>query len=349
MQGAVTSDRRGLVAINVNTIYGASELPGKNIPNSRMTLIDAIDARNINEIRRLANNGEYLIPGLFRAVYAQDLEIIRLLLDLEPSNIHYLDNRPFFLFIAAMKGNKDMVNLLLDRGADVDEQNRHGQTALVRAVQDKHLDIVRLLLDRGADVNGKDFQENTPLMWACSGYPPDKDIVELLLERGADKTLRDSRGQTILDKISPGEIRTLLETFGVRPAINDGLEKRLPEELKTELEDLQCPICTELLFQPKTLPCGHTLCEGCKKTMEEQVAGAMVPCPMCRAPYNKTKHIDINKAIQERCNVLRSRNTGPKGGRRIRKQRNQKNDYLYLAFTQFVVKPQFRKLTIIIF
>jgi ankyrin repeat protein len=280
-----------------------------------MSLVDAVEAKNVDEIRRLANNGEYLIPGLFRAVYAEDLEIIQLLLDLG-ADIHYLDNKPFFLFIAVMKGNKDMVNLLLDRGADVDEQNRHGQTALVRAVQSEHLDIVRILLDRGADVNGRDFQENTPLIWACSGYPPNKDIVQLLLERGADKTLRDGRGETVLDRMRPGEIRTLVETFGVRPATNDGLEDRLPEELNAEFENLQCPICTELLFQPKTLPCGHTLCEGCKKTMEERVGGAMVPCPMCRAMYDKTKHIDVNKAIQERCNVLRSRNTGPKGGQR---------------------------------
>jgi len=287
-----------------------------------MSLVDAVEARNINEIRRLANNGEYLIPGLFRAVYAQDLEIIRLLLDLG-ADIHYLDNKPFFLFIAVMKGNKDMVNLLLDRGADVDEQNRFGQTALVRAVQDKHLDIVRLLLDRGADVNGRDFHENTPLMWACSGYPPDKDIVELLLERGADKTLRDGRGETVLDRMSPGEIRTLVETFGVRPAMNDGLEDRLPEGLKPEFEDLQCPICTELFFRPKTLPCGHTLCEGCKKTMEERVEGAMVPCPICRALYNKTTRIEVNKTIQERCNVLRSKNSGPKGGQRKQRKQNK--------------------------
>jgi ankyrin repeat protein len=287
-----------------------------------MSLVDAVEAKNVDEIRRLANNGEYLIPGLFRAVYAEDLEIIQLLLDLG-ADIHYLDNKPFFLFIAVMKGNKDMVNLLLDRGADVDEQNRHGQTALVRAIQDKHVDIVRILLNRGADVNGRDFQENTPLIWACSGYPPDKAIVELLLERGADKTLRDGRGETVLDRMSPGEIRTFVETYGERPASNTGLEDRLPEELKTELEDLECPICSELFFEPTTLPCGHTLCKGCTRTMEERVAGTMVPCPMCRTPYDKTKRIEIDTAKQERCDVLRSA-AAPSGGRRQRRQRNQR-------------------------
>ena len=285
-----------------------------------MSLLDAVEAKNIDEIRRLANTGADLIPGMFRAVYNEDLEITRLLIDLG-ADVNYLDNRPFFLFIAVMKGNKDMVNLLLDRGADVDEQNRHGQTALVRAIQDKHVDIVRILLNRGADVNGRDFQENTPLIWACSGTPPNKDIVELLLERGADKTLRDGRGKTVFDRISPGEIRTLVETYGERPASNTGLPDRLPEELKAELEDLECPICSELFFQPTTLPCGHTLCKGCKRSVDARAEGTMVLCPMCRAPYDKTKRIEIDTAKQERCDVLR-RAAAPTGGKR--KQRTQR-------------------------
>jgi len=52
--------------------------------------------------------------------------------------------------------------------------------------------------------------------------------------------------------------------------------------------DFSCPVCTETLYQPITLPCGHTFCEYCL-----MLAASYKPfCPMCRSkllPFSKLR------------------------------------------------------------
>ena len=91
------------------------------------------------------------------------------------------------LFQAAIKDHKNVVQFLLDRGADPNKADNYGQTPLHYAALRGHKDVVKLLLDRGAQPNMY-FLGNTPLHEAaCNGY---KDVVELLLDRGAESNKR---------------------------------------------------------------------------------------------------------------------------------------------------------------
>ncbi|EMD86650.1 hypothetical protein COCC4DRAFT_90850, partial [Bipolaris maydis ATCC 48331] len=54
------------------------------------------------------------------------------------------------LICAASRGIPKMVELLLEFGADIDAQNRHGRTALMEAVLWGHLASVNYILDKGA-------------------------------------------------------------------------------------------------------------------------------------------------------------------------------------------------------
>ena len=54
---------------------------------------------------------------------------------------------------AAINGNKDVVQLLLDIGTDPNKANNTGWTALPGAACKGHKDVVQLLLDEGADPN----------------------------------------------------------------------------------------------------------------------------------------------------------------------------------------------------
>ena len=66
----------------------------------------------------------------------------------------------------ASKGQKDLVQLLLERGADLNNADKRGWTLLHWAAENRHKHIVRLLLDNGADPNRENKWGHTPLHYA---------------------------------------------------------------------------------------------------------------------------------------------------------------------------------------
>ena len=92
------------------------------------------------------------------------------------------------LSYAIQSGSVKIIELLLDAGADIDQN-----TPLMSAVQSRHYGIVQLLLKRKANVNFQDGESmRTPLMIAAN-YG-DLKIVDLLIKHGADVDLRDGEG-----------------------------------------------------------------------------------------------------------------------------------------------------------
>lgn len=87
------------------------------------------------------------------------------------------------LFWAATFGHHDVVELLLDHGAQINSRDRSRLTPLHIAVTGQHKDVVALLLSRSARVESKASYDETPLMRAIQANS--KDIVTLLLEHGA--------------------------------------------------------------------------------------------------------------------------------------------------------------------
>jgi hypothetical protein len=79
---------------------------------------------------------------------------------------------------------------------DINARYKYGRTLLHYAAIENYKDIVKLLLDRGADINALDETKNTPLHDAVS-YKA-MDVIGFLLERGADMNLKNDRSQTAL-------------------------------------------------------------------------------------------------------------------------------------------------------
>lgn len=92
---------------------------------------------------------------------------------------------PESLWNAARTGDRAAVDAALAAGVPVDAGTRYQQTALMFAAQHGHRDIVELLIARGANVNQRDsFYGFTPLMAAMQdNHAP---IAVLLLEHGAE-------------------------------------------------------------------------------------------------------------------------------------------------------------------
>jgi ankyrin repeat protein len=112
------------------------------------------------------------------------------------------------LMAATASNTLEIVNYLLDKGADISLRNSNGSTVLDLACRRGRLKVVTLLLEKGADIHTKDNDGHTPLMAICSGKTLDTDgteedylkIARLLIEQGADVNEMENKGETALHK-----------------------------------------------------------------------------------------------------------------------------------------------------
>lgn len=126
------------------------------------------------------------------AVALADAARIREMLQDEPERLRRIDGNGGLLTLAVNHGHVEIVRLLLDLGADVDERMMLEELEeptpswgmpLWYAALAGRLDITRLLLDRGADPNANVYASGWPLRNAW-GHE-DESVKRLLLERGA--------------------------------------------------------------------------------------------------------------------------------------------------------------------
>jgi ankyrin repeat protein len=86
---------------------------------------------------------------------------------------------------AATVANVEMLELLLDGGADVESVNVEGQTALMAVARTGNVEAARLLVNHGAEVNAAEgWGGQTALMWAAARKHP--DMISFLLDKGAE-------------------------------------------------------------------------------------------------------------------------------------------------------------------
>ena len=101
------------------------------------------------------------------------------------------------LMMAALKGQVDWVQQLLDRGAGVDAVDPKAWAALHYAASSPEPGTVRLLLARGAQIDARSPNGSTPLMMAAR-YGPE-EAVDALLQHGANPRLRNDLELTAAD------------------------------------------------------------------------------------------------------------------------------------------------------
>ena len=103
------------------------------------------------------------------------------------------------LYGAAWYGAEKSVERYLEYGSDINQTYAkfHGQAPLHAAVARGHDDLVEFLLDHGANANVQNEDGNTPLHLASIGGH--SGMVSVLLSRDADPTIRNSDGKTPRD------------------------------------------------------------------------------------------------------------------------------------------------------
>lgn len=100
------------------------------------------------------------------------------------------------MLLACAKGKAEIVQVLIDKKADLKTSGRLG-TPLHVACLHGHQQVVQLLLKSNVDVNNRNSgiwrPNSTPLHYACLGGR--LDIVRLLLSSGAKADLKDADGK----------------------------------------------------------------------------------------------------------------------------------------------------------
>ena len=116
------------------------------------------------------------------------------------------DDHPFFvldrkkpdhLIINASKFETEKVFSLLRGGADVDQMDEDGCTALHRACRNDHFPIIRILTAYEADVNIESLHGHTPLQLLCM-FSRNREMMDFLVRRGADVGKPTVNGDNIL-------------------------------------------------------------------------------------------------------------------------------------------------------
>lgn len=201
--------------------------------------VEALTITTTNNL--ILTNGSDLLTSLFSvSVRLNRWNIIEIILHKFPtfdinSVIDLKEQQTDPLLICATQNAPiNIVNLLISRGADLEQVDQMGNTALIIACLNERIDIVELLLSKGSNPNAKDFNGITPIHiaaesnlqmlqllyenngninslshnnWsvlhsAASGIVESVeswDIIEWLVKHGANLDIIDSHGQSVSD------------------------------------------------------------------------------------------------------------------------------------------------------
>ena len=191
----IEAAKTGNTAAMLRLIQADPELMHKTAPNGETPLMAALYHGMRGAVDLLLEHG--VAVNIFEAAAIGDEDTVSYLLDLAPDLINQTSNDGWTpLHLAALFGAYETVQVLIERGADVNalSRNRLENRPVHAAAAGKRTAIVHLLLEHGADPNARQREGKTPLHQAVEHC--DIGMVRLLLDYGADPDIEDHQGKT---------------------------------------------------------------------------------------------------------------------------------------------------------
>lgn len=188
------------------------------------------------------------------------------------------------LCVAARGGYDEVVLVLLDNGADIEQQDYQGNTALEHAAESGQLETVKLLLAKGASLHNVNVDGKSILAELLSRSELDLAVLRLLAERGAvaSDDLLDRFAWVLRSRSQDyaSYRKAVIQRFGVlreywtgETKRIDALLKRVDAKFKLKLErQKQRAKKLRALLEPKALK-GNIWFTSVKRLLGKSVVG----------------------------------------------------------------------------
>ncbi len=129
------------------------------------------------------------------------------------------------LLTAAMSGKTDTLRWVIDQGADINQYNANGCTALILSAYNKHMACVSLLLSRGADAGRTDHAGKNAYQYAWERG--DFGMADTILSAGDRQTAQALKGLTLEQILNPDK-KQVYFTGGLTEALIEAKNTQLP-------------------------------------------------------------------------------------------------------------------------
>lgn len=130
--------------------------------------------RNANCVNEVNDSG---FSPLILASYRGNFEVAKYLITII-KDVNYKSPEGTALMAAVMRNNVELIQLLIDKNANLDVTSKTGVTALMLATQFKNVEIVKILLQHKANKLLKDDDGKTAFEYAVNTN--DDTIIQLL-------------------------------------------------------------------------------------------------------------------------------------------------------------------------
>ena len=187
----------------------------------------AVYSGNPGTVHWLGHSG--LEIGILELSAIGDLAGVVSFLESDPTLTNQRDRRGLSaLHHAARCGHVELIEALIERGADMHAANRHGHSPLSIAVEQRQLESVKCLLSLGADPNARGGHYHGTVLHRAVLHRS-LPIVTVLMNAGSDPNRRDANGKTPLhDAIGIGNqkiVANLLESSRIDITLRTGKTK----------------------------------------------------------------------------------------------------------------------------
>lgn len=155
------------------------------------------------------NGSSVFAQNIFEAARSGDVSRIEFLMSIQADTINKINENGFTpLIIACYRDQKKVVELLLNKGVDVNYNSPEG-TALIGTCYKGNIELTKMLLEHKANIHAQNEQGTTALIFAAQAN--NVALVSLLLASGANKEMKERSGRTALDYARENQNKEIMD------------------------------------------------------------------------------------------------------------------------------------------